>query len=312
MIHHTAQGPMSRYAVGIDMGGTKIAGGLVDLQLGGVLARRQVATQPERGAEALLVDTEMMAASLMETARAIGAPVCGIGIGIAELVDPTGTITSDHAIPWRGVPVKTRLQQLAPVAIEADVRAHALAEARYGAGKQYRQFVFVTVGTGISSCLVLDGKPFTGVRGNALVFASSPVTMTCPACKSTIRPVLEEIASGPALVAHWNEVTGGNAVRAEDVLSAVVQGDQSAIAVVDCGANALGVGIGWLVNVLDPEAVIIGGGLGTAGGRYWDQTIAVARAHIWSESSRTLPIVPAALGPDAGLIGAAIRVEMLG
>jgi glucokinase len=78
--------------------------------------------------------------------------------------------------------------------------------------------------------------------------------------------------------------------------------------VVGSAGAALGVSIGWLVNVLDPEAVIVGGGLGSAGGLYWDSMVASTRAHIWADTSRDLPIVPAALGPDAGMIGAAAAI----
>src|SRR5438034_555667 len=84
----------------------------------------------------------------------------------------------------------------------ADVRAHARAEAAWGAGQRHRQFVFVTVGTGISSCLVLDGAPYAGARGEALVLASSALRLPCPQCGNTHWPSLEEYASGPALVAR--------------------------------------------------------------------------------------------------------------
>jgi glucokinase len=78
-----------------------------------------------------------------------------------------------------------------------------------------------------------------------------------------------------------------------------------AIRVVETAGEALGVSVGWLVNVLDPEAVIVGGGLGLAGGLYWESFISSTRAHIWAEAARNLPVLPAALGAEAGLIGAA-------
>jgi glucokinase len=195
-----------------------------------------------------------------------------------------------------------------PAVIEADVRAHALAEARYGAGRPYKLFVFITVGTGISSCLVQDGQPFAGARGNALVLASSPLTTTCTTCGAVQHPILEEYAAGPALVARYVQATARQATGAQDVLAAAYAGDTAASAIVASAGAALGVSIGWLVNVLDPEAVIIGGGLGTAGGLYWEQLVASTRAHIWADGSRELPILMAALGPDAGLVGAAARL----
>jgi glucokinase len=293
------------YAIGLDVGGTKIAGGVVARATGQVLAHRSIPTAPERGGAAVLRDALALAETLLADAAALGVAIGGIGVGVPELVDRQGTITSGHAITWRGVPVRELFSQLAPSAVVSDVRAHALAEARYGAGRHYRLFVFVTVGTGISSCLVQDGVPYAGARGNALILASSPISTTCTACGAKLRPVLEEFAAGPALVARYNQDSARKVQRGQDVLAAATAGDQVARHVVITAGAALGVGVGWLINVLDPAAVIVGGGLGLAGGMYWESFVAATRAHVWADTSRDLPIQMAALGPDAGLIGAA-------
>ena len=167
----------------------------------------------------------------------------------------------------------------------------ALAEAHLGAGRGRSTFVFVTVGTGISSCFVQHGVPFGGTHGNALVLASSPYTTTCSTCGTTLRPVLEEIASGPGLVALYNHARTAcdgartNDCRAQtsspalmshpatvrqDVLLAATGGDKAALSAIHTAAGALGVSLGWLVNVLDPAAIVVGGGLGSAPGPYWD------------------------------------------
>jgi glucokinase len=96
--------------------------------------------------------------------------------------------------------------------------------------------------------------------------------------------------------------------RGEELLAVVETGDALAIDVVKTAGQALGVSVGWLVNVLDPESVIVGGGLGLAGGLYWSSFVAATREHIWSDTNRELPILPAALGVDAGLIGAAATI----
>jgi glucokinase len=297
---------LSTWAIGLDVGGTKIAAGIVALESGHVLERRAIPTRPERGGAAVLDDVLALAEALCVTANAQGIQVGGIGVGVAELVDRIGKVTSSHTIAWSGIPVRERLERLAPTVVESDVRAHALAEARYGAGRPYRLFAFVTVGTGISSCLVQDGTPYAGARGNALVLASSPLTTACTTCGTLLRPVLEEFASGPALVARYNQSTGRYVARAEDVIAAADHGNAAAIEIVLTAGAALGVSVGWLVNVLDPEAVIVGGGLGLAGGLYWENFVSTTREHIWAETSRDLPILMAELGPDAGLIGAAL------
>lgn len=106
-------------------------------------------------------------------------------------------------------------------------------------------------------------------------------------------------------MARYNHEVGARYTRAEGVLAAAAAGDQAAAAIIESAGVALGVSLGWLVNVLDPEALVIGGGLGMAEGPFWDTMIASTREHIWSDTSRDLPILHAALGNDAGIIGAA-------
>ena len=294
------------YAIGLDVGGTKIAGGVVALDSGQVLARRRIPTHAGRGGEAVLADAIALAEGLCADAEGLGVGVYAIGVGVPELVDLAGAITSGHAIAWRGMPVRERFNRLGPSVIESDVRAHALAEARFGAGRAFSLFVFVTVGTGISCCLVQDGVPYAGARGNALILASSPLTTTCTTCGTLLRPVLEEFASGPALVTRYNQVGAGRVARGEEVLADASAGDRAAVKIVATAGEALGASVGWLINVLDPEAVIVGGGLGMTGGLYWDSFVAATRAHVWADTSRDIPIRMAALGPDAGLVGAAV------
>jgi len=294
------------YAIGLDVGGTKIAGGVVAIDTGQVLARRRIPTHAGRGGEAVLAAAIALAEGLRADADRLGVGVNAIGVGVPELVNLAGAITSGHAIAWRGMPVRERFSRLGPSVIESDVRAHALAEARFGAGQVFRLFVFVTVGTGISCCLVQDGVPYAGARGNALILASSPLTTACTTCGAILRPVLEDFASGPAPVTRYNQTGTRRVARGEDVLAAASAGDQAAVKIVATAGEALGASVGWLVNVLDPEAVVVGGGLGTTGGLYWDSFVAATRAHIWADTSREIPIKMAALGPDAGLIGAAV------
>lgn len=297
-----APGP---YAIGLDVGGTKIAGGLVDLATGRVELRRMIPTGANRGGAAVLRDVVHLAEKIHADATAQDRRVEGIGIGLCELVDAAGNVTSGHAIDWRDLPVADRFAHLAPTVVESDVRTAALAEARFGAGTAYDPFVYITVGTGISSCLVQNGIPYAGARGNALVLATGALTVTCPTCQTTFQTVLEEFASGPALVSRYNQQTANPVTRGEEVMRAVEAGDAAAIEIVDSAGAALGVRVGWLVNVLDPAAIVVGGGLGLAGGRYWSSFVRATREHIWADNSRALPILPAALGADAGIIGAA-------
>jgi glucokinase len=289
--------------LGIDVGGTKIAAGIVDPATGAILRRETIATDAARGGDAVLADTLALARRLIEAA---GRRVIRIGVGVPQLVDNAGRIRSAYNFDWTDLPVRERFSALAPATIESDVRAAARAEARFGAGKGRRLFAYVTIGTGVSYCLVIEGRPYAGANGFAIHFASSALHVPCEACGHVNAPIPEETASGPALARAFARRTGGSIVNAADLLAAAAAGDAVAGDVATAAARQLGPLVGLIVNMLDPEAIVLGGGLGLADGVYRNELIASARAHIWADFCRDLPILPATLGGDAGLIGAAL------
>ncbi len=297
---------LANHAIGIDVGGTKIAGGLVDLASGSVRARRHQPTLPQRGGVAVLGDVLTQAGELTAEARVLGVALAGIGVGLPQLVSPDGQVRSAHLFDWRDLPAVQWLNGIAPARLDSDVRAAARAEARLGAGRSHRIFCYVTIGTGMSYCLVQDGRPFEGARGYAIHFATMPQWTRCSACGEVHAPVLEEIAAGPGIAGAYGKRTGRAAADGETVLAAAVGGDADAAAVISDAATATGSLIGQMINMLDPEAVVIGGGLGLAGGLYGDRLVTAIRQHVFAEDARRLPILAAALGADAGIIGAAL------
>jgi glucokinase len=290
-------------AIGIDVGGTKIAAGLV-LTDGTILQQKRIATQAHLGGEYVLQMVTELAEHFLQEAKVLHSHVSGIGVGVAELVDAQGQVTSSQTIKWQNLDVQKHLSRLAPSKVESDVRAAALAESLFGAGKGLEHFIYITVGTGISHTLVINGKPLAGAHGNALVFASSPMTLWDEVGKKEYIP-LENFSAGPALVRRYNQRTGKTLVQGQEVFEAAKRGDREAVYVLESAANNLGAGIGWLVNVFDPQAVVVGGGLGVAGGLYWEKLERSAREHIWSEQSRRVSMLKAALDVDGGLVGAA-------
>jgi predicted NBD/HSP70 family sugar kinase len=294
-----------QWAIGLDVGGTKIAGGLVDLASGRLTGRIRIPTVADRGGRAILTDALAVAGQLAAEAARRGVAVAGIGVGVPELVDRHGQVRSGHRVAWSGLDVAGAFGAIAPAALEADVRAAALAEARFGAGAPYADFAYVTVGTGISACLVQSGRPYPGARGGALVLANGPISFTCPRCGAQGQHVVEDSATGPALVERFRRA-GGTAEGAEDVMAAAEAGDAAAAGIIAAAAATLGCSIGFMVNLLDPEVVVIGGGLGLSGGLFGEALTASIRRHVWDEELRHLPVLPAALGPDAGVIGAAL------
>lgn len=305
--HLSPAGAEGRHAIGIDVGGTKIAGGIVDLATGAIMLREVIPTDFARGGAPVLDDVVRMTRGLRDGTRRQGLEVAALGIGVAELVDPAGRVSSDYRIKWRGLDVQGKLSaalaDLGPCAVtmSADVRAAALAEARFGAGRSGEDFYYVTIGTGVSGVLVQGGQPYAGAHGAALVIANGSLTCPCPACGHVARHVVEDIASGPALAAAF-----APGCEAEDVLAAADKGDARAIAVIDHATQALGQVLALLVNALDPAKLVIGGGLGSAPGAYFESLQRAIRAGLWDGYSRDMPILQAALGPDAGLVGAAL------
>jgi glucokinase len=290
------------YAIGIDVGGTKIAAGLVDTASGAVILRAQRPTDAARGGAVLLDDVLDLARQLDVQARTQGHAPIAVGLGVCELVDRAGNVTSDFTIAWSDTPVQDALSAVAPAIVQADVRAHALAEAVFGAGSGQDPFVFASIGTGISACLVQGRVPYEGARGNALVLATGPISV--PGDDGALRQfVLEEYASGAALARRFG------VDRVERIVDAAAAGDASAERLLRDAGTAVGGALGWLASVLDPAAVVVGGGLGSAPGLYWDALHTAVRAHIWSDATRTLLIRQAALGRDAGIVGAALYGE---
>lgn len=331
MSHSSAgAGIKSGLALGVDVGGTKIAAGIVDTASGALTAREEIPTQAERGGLAVLDDVCALCVRMLQAAP---APIEHIGVGICELVDPTGAVQSSQTVAWQGLPVRETLRDVVPHAVvESDVRAHAVAEAWFGAGADYALFTFITVGTGISSCIVQNRVPLTGAHGNALVLATAPLEIPVADSELNARDldsregdavasdtnagdgqpvpvrsfVLEEYASGLALLQRYAAATGETLAHGRSLFQRAAEGDAHACRILAGAGAALGNSLAFLVNIIDPQAVIVGGGLGLAGGLYWTHMEAGMRRAIYAENSRQVPLLPAQLGADAGIIGAAM------
>jgi len=292
------------WAIGVDVGGTKIAAAAVDSLTAEVIFRRQIATEAVRPAAEIVTDIVQEIDAVAAELGFAGDTAVAIGVGVPELVSPTGEILTDFLLDWVAAPLPDAMATL-PLHIASDVRAAALAEARFGAGRAYQQFIYISVGTGISSTLVVDGVPFAGAHGGALVLSTGPVSVP-DGHGGWSRFVLEEYASGPALVQRYAVATGRTIPDTRALLAAADNGDAAAASIIDSAALALGSAIAWLINVLDPQAIVLGGGLGSAAGRFQDGVRAAIAAHVWNPAARHLPVLPAALGAHAGLIGAAL------
>jgi glucokinase len=301
----------AEHTIGVDIGGTKCAAGLVRTADGQVLVRRLQPTSAERGGRAVLGDVIRLVRSLQEESARLGIAPVAAGLGIAELVSPEGAVLSAATIPWKGVDVQEEFQRLTglPVRVEADVRAAARAEAHLGAGRGFASFLFVTVGTGISASLVIDGEPYVGARGLTGTFASSRTLIPDDNGNLVAGPPLEQFAAGPALAARFASVRNDRPYEPSEVVALCETGDAEARRIVASAGESLGAAVAQLINVFDPQAVVLGGGLGLVGGQYRHSLRAALHEYVWSEIHREVALLPAALGVDAGFIGAALAAK---
>ena len=292
-------GVTSDLALGVDVGGTKIAVGLVERASGALLAERRAATPAAEGGEAVLrrcleLADELLADPLARTARASLAAAGGsglpIGIALCELVDRDGRAASADTVDWRALDPGAAFAAIGPVVLESDVRAAALAEARIGAARGTSSAVVVVIGTGVASCLVLDGVPYRGAHGAAIVLGSRPLASGVPA--------LESVASGAAIA----RLAGTADARA--AFAAAETRDDRAREVVGEAIATLGGAVATLVNLLDPELIALTGGIGSVPA-IATRIAAAARPLIYAPAARSVSIVASVLGDRAGLIGAA-------
>ena len=295
-------------AIGIDIGATKVLGGVVNVGAGVVLHAEEIPTLPRRDPVTVLDDVIGLAERMRDAAARDRLTVRGLGAGIAEIVDPNGGITTRDTFDWLDLPVHQRFGEVAsPVVIESDVRAAACAEARYGAGRGLDTFAYVTIGSGISSCLMIEGRPLVGHTGGAIALTSATTREHCPSCGETHDFCLEAYASGLGMTRRYAEATSHEVRRTEEIFDAAASGDVKAVHVIESAAQALGKALAQLANLFDPAAIVLGGGLGSAAGLYHDRLIESARRQIWHGPVRSLPIVRAELGTASGVVGAALR-----
>ncbi len=287
--------------VGVDIGGTKTAVAVVDVVVGHVVDVVALDTLAPLGASQL---HDRIAAVL--AAQGLRHDIGGVpvGFGLPELVSPEGEVLTDVVIPGLAGDLRATWSDLGISVVEADVRAAATAEAQFGMGRDLDSFVYISVGTGISCCLILEGRPWAGHHGAALLLGSGVLVDRQSLDAGSGQSSLEDFAGGPAIVLTHGRA--GGAMLTTPELLAAAERDPRAGAVVTAAGRALGLGIAELVNLLDPQTVVVGGGLGSTDGPYWEAAVDAAREHIWAEVSREVPIEHAAAGPNAGVIGAAL------
>ncbi|KRE71081.1 ROK family protein [Arthrobacter sp. Soil762] len=306
-----------QYAIGVDLGGTKTAAGVVSGD-GEVLFSETIPTLNRDGGDAILDATAALVSSLMSRAQAAGLDVVGVGVGSAGVIDAAhGVVVSatDAILGWAGTGLTAGLAArlgLAPEAVQAvnDVHAHALGESWTGSAAGTSSSLLVAFGTGVGGSFVLAGHPVLGHRyaGGHVGHFASPYAFhegKAVPCVCGGAGHVEAIASGPAIREAYVRL-GGNqpVVDARGVFALASASDAVAIKAVGMAAAAAGQAVGGLANILDPEVVVVSGGLSDAGAPWWRPMERALRAELLP-ALLGLPVLPAKLGNAAAMVGAA-------
>jgi glucokinase len=303
-----------RSALGIDVGGTKVAGLLLS-DAGTILARDERST-PAQDVDATMDTIYSLAADLATS----GEPI-GVGVGAAGMVDfAAGTMRSAPNLAWKEVPIRDLVAERTglPCILDNDANAAAWGEYRFGAAAGHRHVLVVTVGTGIGGGIIADGKLFRGAHGFAAEIGHVIVEPDGPLCGCGNHGCWEQVASGRAIARLGQDLVelrkdspiarlvGGGRVTGRHVSEAARAGDDAAIRIFGEVGRRLGEGLAGLVNILDPEIVVVAGGVAEEGelllGPARQAFVAAVEA---PEHRPEVPLVPAALGAEAGAIGAA-------
>ncbi|MEU7854637.1 ROK family glucokinase [Nonomuraea sp. NPDC049141] len=301
--------------IGVDIGGTKVAAGVVDDD-GTIVAQALKPTPADR--------PDQVAATVAEVVRELAQDreIEAVGVGAAGFVDETRSIVRFAPnLAWREEPLQKKISGLIglPVVIENDANAMAWGEAKFGAGRGQSHIVCITVGTGIGGGFVFDGKLFRGHWGMGAELGHMQVVPHGRLCGCGQIGCWEQYASGNALVAEARHIAAvqprraeillglaGGTIEGEEVTEAAKLGDEASLLAFDSIADWLGQGMADLAAVLDPGCFIVGGGVSRAAEFFLDRTRETFARRLTGRGHRPLAEIRLAeLGASAGLVGAA-------
>ena len=319
----------ARRVIGIDLGGTKLAAGVVS----GDLVVHHRAHRFSRGAsQAEVLDRLVEVVEELIASNEGETPIEAVGMGIPSLIDQrTGRAVMSVNLPIKDVPIRDLMSERLgmPVAIDNDGNVAALAEQRFGAARGKQHVVLLTLGTGVGGGIVIDGKVFRGAIGSGAELGHITVLADGPKCQGFCpnRGCIETMCSGTAIARYANEYAAANpdsalaheAAAGREISGALVtdlahSGDEGSVEVLAKAGHYLGAGLVGLANTFNPEAFVIGGGAAAAG----DLILDPARKHLeefgLSPNKEMAQVVPAHFGAEAGMLGAAALafVESLG
>ncbi len=311
--------------IGIDVGGTNVKIALVN-DKGKIIYSNSVPTHAELGYEFTVNNIKQAIYDLLKETKLQNKDIEGIGFGFPGQIDfKNGIVRNAPNIPgWVDIPIKQIFEDEfhIPTRVDNDVRCAALGELNYGAGKGCENLICITVGTGIGSGLIVNGKLVRGASNAAGEIGHIKLQMKDgPICGCGDTGCLEAFASGPAIVAmaeeyikggkstKYREIANGNPLTPYIVCEAAKAGDPVAQRIFSVIGEYIGIGMSGVVNLLNPEKIIIGGGVADAGDFLFNPIIKAIKERAMKISGETVQVVPAQLGNTAGVIGASLLIE---
>jgi len=316
--------------VAVDVGGTKITSAVITRE-GQMLSRTYRLTLAHEGPQKVISHmVDAVERSLRKAGLELSA-IGGVGIAAAAIIDiGRGLVSEAPNLPrWHNIPLRDRLADSLgkPVFLLNDASAAALGEHRTGAGRGLDNLIYITVSTGIGGGLIINGRLYNGADGCAAEIGHMIILVDGPACMCGQHGCFEALASGTAIArmaqqrlaaggkSHLAELSQGKMenVTAELVAEAARRNDGLALSVIDEAAGYLGIGLANLINIINPQMIIIGGGVSKMGAMLFRPARKSMKEHAFKLPARTVRVVRPRLGMDAGLIGAAIYTrESLG
>jgi len=313
------------YTVGVDLGGTNIKAGIVDVESGKVLSARSVPTLAHEGPDAVIGRIAALIEDAIAGHELAKAPVGGVGVTAPGMLDlDRGTTVFLPNLPgnWPGVPLRDGLQARIglPVFMLNDGRAITFGEWKYGAGRGADTIACFAVGTGIGGGLVIDGRLHLGIGGMASELGHQTIDFNGPECGCGSHGCLEAFASGPAIAAmgikavlqghntRLGEMVGYdlNKITPEIIYEAAVQGDPVARDIYDQAGMYLGVGVANVLSIVGARKVVIAGGVAAAGDLLLEPVRRTIRERVRLIPVDQVEVLQASLGSEAGVLGVAL------